>query len=158
MRLVRTTEEQLFELMKWFSSEGDLKKWSGPGFRYPYTLASFVEDIKSDSIQSFSLVDEHQYLFAFGQYYRRLERCHLGRLVVNPQARGKGIIATLIKQLSEKGMKELQVSGCSLFVLADNHPAVRAYQKYGFTLADYPKPLMLDNCLYMIKQNTCDDC
>lgn len=70
--------------MSWFSTEEELSIWSGPGFRYPFDLSSFKEDLKLDSLKSFSFVSHERKLLAFGQYYPRLGKCHLGRLVVNP--------------------------------------------------------------------------
>ena len=71
--------------------------------------------------------------------------------MVNPKFRGKGIITTLIKHISEQGTKVLNVTGCSLFVLSHNKSAVKAYQKTGFLLADYPDEIPLADCLYMVK-------
>jgi len=135
--------------MSWFSSEQKLKKWSGPNFDYPFTAESFKRDLRMDSLNSFVLLDEKNQFVAFGQYYLRLNCCHLGRLVVSPSLRGKGIIAHLIKALVKSGKEKLGVGNCSLFVLADNKPAIVAYQKSGFSLTVYPEQITLDNCLYM---------
>jgi ribosomal protein S18 acetylase RimI-like enzyme len=54
-------------------------------------------------------VDEEGQVLAFGQYYERAGRCHFGRLVV------------------------------SLFVIADNAPAIRLYERLGFAPAVYPE-------------------
>jgi len=75
------------------------------------------------------------------------------RLVVNPKCRGKGLITDLIKGISLQGTKALSVTACSLFVLAHNKSAIKAYQKAGFILADYPDEIPTENCLYMVKHD-----
>ena len=88
---------------------------------------------------------------AFGQYYQRLGKCHLGRLIVNPKFRGKGVAAKLMHGICELGLTELELKECSLFVLADNSNAIQAYKKFGFSFVEYPDEIPLDNCLYMVK-------
>ena len=87
---------------------------------------------------------------AFGQYYLREKRCHLGRLVVNPSKRGQGIVATLVARLAVKGKDHLKVKTCSLFVFEDNTHAIRAYHKLGFEQSKYPTNMPLTGCSYMV--------
>lgn len=138
-------------MMKWFRTESELSVWS-PNFRYPFDFDSFKEDMKLIELNSFSLVSEQEELMAFGQYYRRLNRCHLGRLAVSPNHRGKGIVSVLMEQLSEHGMQKLEVTGSSLFVLQYNLSAIRAYEKSGFKVEPYPEQNPLPDCLYMIRE------
>ncbi len=92
--------------------------------------------------------DKHEFI-AFGQFYLRLGHCHLGRLVVNPQHRGQGIINQLIQQLAIKGTKTLGNTSLSLFVLTTNPSAINAYKRLGFNEFIYPESLPLENCIYM---------
>lgn len=152
MRLTKPSEKNFIELMSWFSTEEALNVWSGPNFRYPFDLSSFKSDLKLDSLNSFSLVSNEGDLLAFGQYYLRLARCHLGRLVVNPNLRGQGIASHLIHKLSILGKSDLNTDSCSLFVLEHNKSAIQAYTKLGFSMADYPEEIQLENCLYMVQE------
>ncbi|KXO10884.1 Aminoglycoside N6'-acetyltransferase [Moritella sp. JT01] len=151
MQLIQPLDNHIIEMMKWFSCEGELTDWSGPNFRYPYNLSSFTDDLNIRKLNSFSLVSSDSEFLAFGQYYQRLGKCHLGRLIVNPQFRGKGLVSKLIQQLCELGIKEFEVEECSLFVLGHNKNAIRAYEKFGFSFANYPEKIPLDNCFYMVK-------
>ena len=151
MRLTQPSDANFIELMSWFPTEEELSIWSGPGFRYPFDLSSFKKDLKLDTLKSFSLVSEEGDLLAFGQYYLRLERCHLGRLVVNPNIRGQGVSSHLIQKLSTLGKSDLKTDSCSLFVLGHNKSAIQAYTKLGFSMADYPDEIPLENCFYMVK-------
>ena len=151
MHLIEPLDSHVLEMMAWFSNEADLKQWAGPNFRYPFNLFTFTEDLKISPMSTFSLVSEEDEFLGFGQYDQRLDKCHLGRLVVNPKLRGKGVIAELIKGISEQGTKRLNVKACSLFVLSHNQSAIKAYQKAGFVLADYPEEIPTENCFYMVK-------
>lgn len=151
MKLAQVNPKHLQEMMNWFVDQQQITNWAGPNFRYPFDQTSFIEDCKVDTINSHVLLSKDEQLVAFGQFYLRLDKCHLGRLVVNPDFRGQGIVDSLIEQLCKLGKKELNVKGCSLFVLANNLPAVTAYKKIGFKQSEYPKKLSLENCLYFIK-------
>jgi ribosomal protein S18 acetylase RimI-like enzyme len=99
MQLTQPLESHLLEMMTWFSNEAELNNWSGPNFRYPYDLSSFTEDLKLNELNSFSLVSDDGEFLAFGQYYQRLGKCHLGRLIVSPNCRGKEIVLELVRRI-----------------------------------------------------------
>jgi len=151
MKLLQPTDKHLLEMMNWFSNEQDIINWSGPNFRYPLNFSSFVEDLKLSTLSSFSLVSTDSEFLAFGQYYQRLDKCHLCRLIINPCFRGKGIVSELIQKLCNLGIIDLKVTECSLFVMEDNGPAIKAYQKVGFSFVNYPDKIPLEKCLYMVK-------
>ena len=151
VRLAPLTEQHVQEMATWFSNERELTEWAGPGFRYPFDLQTFIEDLKLEKLSSFVLLSDDDEFIGFGQYYLRHGRCHLGRLVIAPQYRGGGYAAALMDLLIARGLKELNVDSSSLFVLEDNAPAIRAYQKFGFSFAEYPEEIPMENCLYMIR-------
>ena len=152
MYLSPVTDKQLIELMSWFSNQDELDIWSGPNFRFPLNLDTLKLDLKLNTLPSFFLLSEQAQLLAFGQYYLRLDKCHLARLVVNPKLRGQGVACHLITLLKNKGMADLQTHACSLFVLEQNHRAIKSYQKLGFSFANYPEQLSLKAVLYMVQE------
>ena len=152
MKLTPASTEHIRKLMSWFPNEHSLSLWSGPGFRYPFNEQSFKEDLKVSALSSFALIDSENNFLAFGQFYLRANRCHLGRLVVNPDERGKGIAEILLQALSHLGCKTLAVNEVSLFVLKNNATAEKAYIKHGFQFTPYPGDMPLENCRYMIKK------
>ena len=137
--------------MSWFTNEQQLREWSGPEARFPFDLETFREDSKFDSIASFVMSADGRDMMAFGQCYDRLGRCHLSRLAVAPDQRGKGLITVLMSLLCDYGRAIFSADSSSLFVLTENHPAIHAYTRFGFKVADYPGVMPLENCLYMIK-------
>jgi len=152
MNLVKTRESHLSQLSTWLTDEAQLIEWAGPNMRYPSDPEILAEDLYSTGWPGYSLISSDQQLLGFGQYYERLERCHLCRLIVSPQHRGKRIVHSLIQLIAAKGMQQLDVKSCSLFVYHDNVSAIKAYQKVGFTITDYPVDDGLEACLYMVKR------
>lgn len=149
MKLVKVTSDQLHELMGWFNSEAELRIWSGPFFNYPFDMQSFRKDLNLDALNSFALINDEGQMLGFGQYYLREGRCHLGRLVIAPSERGKGLAKVLINLLGEQGKQQLNCDSLSLFVYSHNTLAKTAYEKLGFIQTQYPEDMPLDGCIYM---------
>jgi ribosomal protein S18 acetylase RimI-like enzyme len=142
---------RLPELRAWFDDFDSLRTWGGAEFRFPTTPASFRADAKVDEIDSFALVAADGVLAAFGQCYLRNQRCHLGRLAVAPQRRGRGHGTRLIRELTAWGHGSFRPRGLSLFVIRDNLDAQRLYRRLGFRDAVYPEPTpLMANSIYMI--------
>jgi len=151
MKLMAVTTQQLKHLMSWFDNQQQIIDWAGPDFRYPFDQASFTQDLMLDTQPSFALIADDSSMVAFGQYYQRLGKCHLARLVVKPSARGQGIVAQLLTLLCTKGLKELALTDCSLFVMAHNNKAINVYLAAGFIVESYPLALPCEQCLYLVK-------
>ena len=138
------------ELMRWFDDREATQVWGGPEFRFPFTEASFREDAKIASLPTRMLVAEDGRLVAFGQFYLRAGRCHLGRLAVLPAARGGGLGTQLIRDICAEGRPLLGAGSCSLFVVPSNTRARALYERLGFHAAPYPEPAPeLDPYIYL---------
>lgn len=137
--------------MKWFSCEREIRQWAGPEFRYPFIQQSFESDLKLDSLASYSLLNRQGLLIGFGQYYPWLGRCHLSRLVINPDSRGQGIIQLLLTSLLKKGLHDCGLTEASLFVFENNASAINAYLNAHFEVMEYPDAQLMEHCLYMVK-------
>jgi len=161
--LTTPTNTDIQQMSSWFKDEAEMRIWSGPQFRYPFDQVTFKADLSMERLASFSLKHsepttdvEPNFLVGFGQYYLRAGRCHLGRLVINPNCRGQNKAADLINLLAEKGCADLKVNELSLFVFEDNTRAKRAYEKLGFVEAEYPELFVsgsvpMEGCVYMTK-------
>ena len=152
MNFRRFDPDQLPELMTWFPDAHGLRTWGGPEFRFPFTAATFREDSKVDSIDSFSLAAEDGAIAAFGQCYLRIERCHFGRVGVAPRWRGQGLGTRLLREMADWGHDQFGPRELSLFVKRDNEAAHRLYLRLGFREIPYPDPAFLADCHYMIAQ------
>ena len=127
--------------MRWFPDSDACHTWGGVEFRFPFTEITFREDAKLESLPTWALVGNDGTFVGFGQYYLRVGRCHLGRLVVAPNARGCGFGSMLVHELCKKGSVKLGVDSFSLFVHPGNESAVRLYQRLGFSAVPYPEKL-----------------
>ena len=120
---------------------------------YPMSDESYLKLLTADHFKSFSLLNDEQQLVAFGQYYRRLDHHHLGRLAVNPKYRGQGLAKLLITKILEQAFLQQSAKGASLFVFKDNIVAYQCYQSLGFIETDYPEqpfPGNMQDCAYMV--------
>jgi ribosomal protein S18 acetylase RimI-like enzyme len=152
MKLETPITEHYSELLSWVTSAEQLADWAGPNMSYPCDTQRLTSDLQSSNWPSFSLVSHDHKLLAFGQYYLRQGRCHLCRLIVSPEHRGKGIIKQLIDLISIQGCQQLEVNTQSLFVYTYNTSAIKAYQKLGFVTKQYYATDAMQNCLYMTKR------
>ena len=157
VRIEAATLENSVELYHWFNSEKEISTWGGPGFKYPMSETDFIAVLRTAEIDSYWLVDAEGEKLGFGQFYPRLNRYHLGRLVVSPHQRGKGLGKALVRSLLELAPQKIQLQGgkeeASLFVFRDNSAAVKCYQSLGFVKKTYPGPIPgdLDGCDYLVK-------
>jgi ribosomal protein S18 acetylase RimI-like enzyme len=150
MKFARFDRDQLPELMRWFPDAAALRIWGGPEFRHPFSPESFRADARVDSIDSFSLADDHGALAAFGQCYLRIERCHFGRVGVAPHRRGRGLGTRLLAAMAAWGQTRFGLRELSLFVHHDNPDALRLYRRLGFREIPYPDPTFLPVAHYLI--------
>lgn len=144
------TDQHIEVMMTWFDTEAKLRAWSGPFFDYPFTRQTFEKSLTKNNHLNVVLHNDMETV-AFGQCYLRLERVHLARLVVSPNYRGRKIVNELIAEISHASVKPFGLRDLSLFVLENNMSAIKAYEKCGFELRDYPEENPLENCLYMVK-------
>jgi len=153
MSLVYPTEQQFLQVKSWFSNHHQAYTWGGPNMTYPMSDTNFLKLLTAFHFKSFCLLNDEQQVVAFGQYYRRLEHHHLGRLAVNPKHRGQGFSKVLITKILEQAFLQQSAKGASLFVFRDNIVAYKCYQSLGFIETDYPEepfPSNMQNCAYMV--------
>jgi len=137
MNIVSTELRHVEAMHSWFTDRESIRQWGGPGFRFPFTHETFLEDIHWQAMASYSAVDNQQPL-AFGQYYGKLDHCHLARLVVDPGKRSRGFGSRFITALMEIGKLDLKLNSCSLFVMNDNNEALACYRSIGFVESEWP--------------------
>ena len=151
--LVEAEDRDLEELMSWFGSAGEVDRWGGPRFRYPFTGKTFRRDCHWGRMPSFRLNSPEGEFAAFGQMYERYGRINLARLVVHPDMRGAGVGKRLIASLMEIGPELFKADEFSLFIYRDNVSALGCYRSMGFVIRDYPEGApMADRCYYLTRQ------
>jgi ribosomal protein S18 acetylase RimI-like enzyme len=138
--------------MGWFSDKQTVAGWGGPAFRYPYTRETFHKDVRWRDMATYFLRDPSERMVAFGQFYNRIDRINLARLVVHPDVRGQGIGKRLIDELMMAARPLFSLAEFSLFVFRENIVALGCYKSMGFVIQDYPGSMpMADSCFYMTR-------
>lgn len=137
-RLERFAEADIAQLMSWFPDAASADRWSGPFLRFPFTDATFREDLRFDQVDSWALRDEADNFLGFGQIYERHGRNHLGRIAVNPGRRGSGLGHRLLAELMRKAADHPGRNEYGLYVYPDNVAAMRCYRAAGFFEAEDP--------------------
>ena len=151
MKIEEARIEHALEVMGWFPDKESVVRWGSFYMRWPLEEASFLEDIFWDRMPARIALADDGRLLGFGQFYRKLGRCHLARLVINPEFRGRGLGERFVAALMEHASRVLDTDGFSLYVMAHNRPAYNAYRAVGFEL--YPQPPdepELQNTVFMV--------
>lgn len=127
--------DDYLRLASWIGNAEQCLRWAGPIVPYPFEakdLAQLLVVPLPGGGTNWSLADEGNALLAFGQHWEREPGCaHLGRIIVAPEARGKGVGRHLCTQLITKAAGE-GYGRVSLRVYRDNAPALRIYTALGF--------------------------
>ena len=157
MRIENASIQDAREIMSWFPDKESVMLWGSPYTRYPLREETFFDDIYWDRIESRVARGMQGELLAFGQFYPKLARCHLARLVVNPEFRRRGVGVNLIDRLMTHGGEQLGTTEFSLYVMTVNKPAWHCYKTLGFHMEPYPHgDPHLDNCVFMVADRTDD--
>jgi ribosomal protein S18 acetylase RimI-like enzyme len=150
--LTEASEEDIDQLMAWFPDANAIHIWGGPAFRYPFTRETFHHDAFWSEMASYCLRDPAGQMVAFGQFYARIGRINLARLVVHPKSRGQGVGKQLIGGLMAAARPLFQLSEFSLFVYGDNTPAFECYKSMGFVVTECPGEMPTgETCLYLTR-------
>jgi ribosomal protein S18 acetylase RimI-like enzyme len=150
--LEAAVEDDIDELMSWFSNAKSVDIWGGPKFRYPFDRSSFHEDCRWKEFSTHCLRTPDGKFAAFGQLGARYDRAHLARLITHPAMRGRGVGRRLIEGLIDEARHEQNFSKVALFVYRDNQPAYQCYLALGFEIQAYPENAPLaDKCYYLAR-------
>lgn len=151
MKFTAVNKSHIEQISCWVDSQDKLFHWAGPFLSYPLNIETLMSDLDLESKPAYCLIADNEELLGFGQFYQRLAACHLGRLIVSPNHRGKALIADLIEQLVKTAAQNYSFNTVSLFVYTDNPAAINAYKKLGFENTHYPEKIPFENCIYMTK-------
>ena len=122
-------------LLNWVTSKELLFRFSAVEFSYPLTLNQWrAYRQKYPDRQQYLAMLDNSTPYGFGEIIPQDENSvRLSRLLVGEaQQRGKGLGRKLIKSLIAESKAEFTVKRVDLFVLEDNHGAIRCYEKAGF--------------------------
>jgi len=117
----------------WPDSAEATQRWAGPGVPFPLPPERFAQVLELEVRPGWALLDEQGQCLGFGQYWMTdADTAHLGRIIVSPLARGRGLGRLLMQALSAQAMHGAGVQRLTLRVYRDNTAAVALYRDLGF--------------------------
>lgn len=137
MRSRDATPADLGVVVSWVNSQRECELWAGPSIPFPLEPSALSAQLDLRRAANVALDDEHG-LVAFGQALPRSPgRAHLARVIVRPNARGRGIGKQLVQALLARAV-EAGLSLVTLNVYSDNAAAATLYADLGFRRAERP--------------------
>ncbi|MBV2357355.1 GNAT family N-acetyltransferase [Streptomyces sp. J2-1] len=125
-------------LVAWIDGPVELWTWSSHNFSWPFDegqLAEYVAESATPVRQSWMAVDPAKDR-VIGHLSLRIDAANasgrLGRVLVAPEARGKGYGAAMLMKALDAGFGELGLEQIELGVWDDNSNAIRLYEGLGF--------------------------
>jgi len=132
------TTADLEVVATWVRTAEECLLWAGPAVSFPVEPGVLAGEIEFEEADDLALADEAG-VAAFGQLvWRPKRRAHLARVIVRPDARGRGAGRALVRALLERA----SASGArtaTLNVYAENEAARRLYEAAGFSVAGQPR-------------------
>lgn len=145
--MLKAFEEPDFPILQsWVKSRELLFRFSAVELSYPLSLEQWqTYQHKFPERRQYLASLENGAPYAFGEIIPLDEKSvRLSRLLVGDALqRGKGLGGRLIRELISEAQAQFVVERIDLFVLADNHRAIRCYEKAGFQFVDAP-PIELE--------------
>lgn len=131
------TLDDLDVVASWVRTADDCRLWAGPAVSFPLSLGRLAVEIQFAAAENLAL-EEGAQVVAFGQVVPRSGgRAHLARVIVRPDARGRGLGNVLVGELVGRARR----SGARLATLnvyEANLVARRAYEAAGFHRSSWP--------------------
>ena len=125
-------------LLGWIAGPGELLTWAGPTFIWPLDdcqLQAYAEETTTGARRTWTAVDPttdeplgHASLRFAGDGTARL-----GRVLVAPQARGRGIASMMLPEILAHAFGPLGLESLNLGVYEHNTGALGIYERLGFT-------------------------
>jgi len=120
-------------VLSWIETPEQLKLWGGSALSFPPEMERSWREIEARDDKSFVLVDADGQLVGFGQTLSRAANVvHLGRIIVSPIFRGKGLGRLLCEQLIEVANERPRPDQITLNVFRNNAAALSLYAAIGF--------------------------
>ena len=135
------THEDYSTLVERIPDEASLVQWAGPGLSFPLDAAQLEAIVAESSGEqprrltwmarpAASLAETIGHFQI--AYDRRCDPATLARVILAPQARGRGLANSLVRLAVDEAFVDENVFRLELNVYDFNTPAIRAYERVGF--------------------------
>ncbi len=132
------TDEDIDRLIGWIRSPEDLFVWTATTFEHPLTrepVKKFVDECRARGDRQFFKAVADGEVFGhveLGAIDHRNKSLRIGRVVIDPALRGRGLGAGMMRAAVERSFRELGMHRVELWVLEDNRSAIVSYERVGF--------------------------
>jgi [ribosomal protein S18]-alanine N-acetyltransferase len=121
------------ELASWLPDAKACTRWGGPRVPFPFVPAALPALLEFPGEQSYVLAAGAGSPVGFGQHWVFTPgSVHLGRIIVAPSERGRGLGRLLCQLLIEQAVRTTGASFVTLRVYRDNATAHSLYLTLGF--------------------------
>lgn len=141
LRVRGRSERDVAEIVSWVPDPAALYLFSGSRLTWPLTTSQ-LHDMEGLAGMHPSVVAASTGAVV-AHFDLRLEGrlAHLGRVIVNPLLRGRGLAADVVA-LALAEARRLGADAVRLNVVRTNNPAIRAYERAGFAQVETPAVVM----------------
>ena len=143
-------------LTLWITDPHILFRFSGTYFSYPLTRDQINDYLIRFPERRFYIgYDPDHIPYAFGEIIPKPDQPpRLGRLLIgDPEKRGRGLGGIFVRELIAQIRRMMNPAAVDLFVLENNLPAIRCYEKIGFSfLPDEKFDLVFEGTSYLVKK------
>ncbi len=101
-------------------------------FPDPWSYQSYADEIKNPMADYTLLVDENDNVVAFGGFWHILDEGHITNIAVKKEFRQNKLGTLLVSEMI-KSAKEKEIKSMTLEVRVSNTPAIKLYEKMGFS-------------------------
>lgn len=127
-------------LSSWFNCLSDVVQWGGSHLSYPLAQADLDAMLREGEVQPptrrcwMACRGDTPVGHAQLAYDWRDGNARLGRVAIAPAERGQGLAGPMVTLLIDEAFRTPGIERLELNVYMFNQPAIRTYQKLGFTL------------------------
>jgi ribosomal protein S18 acetylase RimI-like enzyme len=135
---LRTPTAADYEVIaSWVPDAKACERWAGPQLRYPFIAAELPRLLAMPDASSFCLREGDDTPIGFGQFWVKAPGfVHLGRIIVSPHERGRGLGRQLCELLVAKAARLTKAKTITLRVYKDNASAIAIYSSLGFMVVE----------------------
>jgi ribosomal protein S18 acetylase RimI-like enzyme len=122
-------------IASWIPDAAAGLRWAGPRLPFPFTPSDLpaLLAVPGGGEFSYSMIDSSANPCGFGQHWvLQHGAVHLGRIIVAPNARGRGLGRVLCQQLISASLHSTSATAVTLRAYRDNLVAVGLYSSLGF--------------------------
>ena len=140
LTLAPFTEDDIDRLLGWITSKEEHFRWTASALSFPPVREDFQKQMRESAARGDRLFfkaadrDSGNVIghLELGAIDRQNRSTRIGRVLLAPEARGRGLGAELMRAGLAKAFDEMQMHRVDLWVFESNRGAIACYERVGF--------------------------